>query len=284
MFGHFGFPALGVLGSAWATTVSRWFMAGLLLVLGWHDVRRYLERRAPNLLDPRPLGRMLRLGSPIGAQMVLEVGVFGAVALLMGSLGIAQVAAHQVVLNLASLTFMVPLGVSGAAAVIVGHAVGRADVAAVRRSTWSALVVGAGFMACMALLLAGAPRMLAGLYTTDPAVLALAVLLLPIAGVFQVFDGLQVVSIGLLRGLGDTHVPVIVNIVGFWCIGMPVSLWLGLGLGYGAVGLWWGLVVGLVIVATFLIARVKQRESRDLARVIIDEQARPKPAQNVLVD
>jgi MATE family multidrug resistance protein len=284
VFGHFGFPALGVLGSAWATTVSRWFMAGLLLVLGWHDVRRYLERRAPNLLDPRPLGRMLRLGSPIGAQMVLEVGVFGAVALLMGSLGIAQVAAHQVVLNLASLTFMVPLGVSGAAAVIVGHAVGRADVAAVRRSTWSALVVGAGFMACMALLLAGAPRMLAGLYTTDPAVLALAVLLLPIAGVFQVFDGLQVVSIGLLRGLGDTQVPVIVNIVGFWCIGMPVSLWLGLGLGYGAVGLWWGLVVGLVIVATFLIARVKQRESRDLARVIIDEQARPKSAQNVLVD
>ena len=139
-------------------------------------------------------------------------------------------------------------------------------------------------MACMALLLIGAPRMLAGLYTTDAAVLALAVLLLPIAGVFQVFDGLQVVSIGLLRGLGDTHVPVIVNIVGFWCIGMPVSLWLGLGLGYGAVGLWWGLVVGLVMVAVFLILRVKQRESRDLARVIIDEQARPKPDANVLVD
>jgi multidrug resistance protein, MATE family len=166
--------------------------------------------------------------------------------------------------------------VSGAAAVIVGHAVGRGDVAGVRRSTWAALVVGAGFMACMALLLITAPGALARLYTSDPTVLALAVLLLPIAGVFQVFDGLQVVALGLLRGLGDTRVPVIVNIVGFWCIGMPVSLWLGFGLGYGAIGLWWGLVVGLLMVAVFLILRLKQRESRDLERVIIDEQTRPK--------
>jgi MATE family multidrug resistance protein len=251
-------------------------MAALMLWLGWSYIHPYLQRRAPNLLDPRPIGRMLWLGSPIGAQMVLEVGAFGAVALFMGWLGIDQVAAHQVVLNLASLTFMVPLGVSGAAAVIVGHAVGRGDVAGVRRSTWAALVVGAGFMACMALLLITAPRALAGLYTSDATVLALAVLLLPIAGVFQVFDGLQVVALGLLRGLGDTRVPVIVNIVGFWCIGMPVSLWLGFGLGHGAVGLWWGLVVGLLMVAVFLILRLKQRESRDLERVIIDEQTRPK--------
>jgi MATE family multidrug resistance protein len=108
-------------------------------------------------------------------------------------------------------------------------------------------------------------------YTNDPAVLALAVLLMPIAGVFQVFDGLQVVSIGLLRGLGDTRVPVVVNMVGFWCIGMPVSLTLGFVFGYGAVGLWWGFVVGLAIVATFLIVRVRQREQHDLARVVIDE-------------
>jgi len=276
VFGHWGFAATGVLGSAWATTVSRWFMAAMLLALGWRDVRPYLERCAPNLLDPRPIARMLWLGSPIGAQMVLEVGTFSTVALLMGWLGVTQVAAHQVALNLASLTFMVPLGVSGAAAVIVGHAVGQGDVAGVRRATRAALVVGAGFMAGMALLLIGAPGLLARAYTSDPAVLALAVLLLPIAGVFQVFDGLQVVSIGLLRGLGDTQVPVIANIVGFWCIGIPVSLWLGFGAGYGAVGLWWGLVVGLVMVATFLIWRVKQRESRDLARIIIDEQARPK--------
>jgi multidrug resistance protein, MATE family len=272
VYGKLGFAASGVLGSAWATTASRWVMAAMMLVLGWRYIRPYLARLAPNLLDPRPIGRMLRLGSPIGAQMVLEVGAFGTVALFMGWLGVDQVAAHQVALNLASLTFMVPLGVSGAAAVIVGQAVGRGDAAGVRRSTWAALVVGAGFMALMALLLIAAPGALARLYTSDPGVLALAVLLLPIAGVFQVFDGLQVVSIGLLRGLGDTQIPVIVNIVGFWCLGMPVSLWLGFGLEYGAVGLWWGLVVGLVMVAIFLIVRVKQRESRDLARVIIDER------------
>ena len=105
--------------------------------------------------------------------------------------------------------------------------------------------------------------------------LALAVLLMPIAGVFQVFDGLQVVAIGLLRGLGDTRVPMLVNIVGFWCIGMPASLWLGFGVGYGAVGLWWGLVAGLVMVATFLLVRVRQQEQRDLARVVIDDEHHP---------
>jgi MATE family multidrug resistance protein len=127
-------------------------------------------------------------------------------------------------------------------------------------------------------LLIGFPRSLAGIYTQDAAVLALAALLLPIAGVFQVFDGLQVVSLGLLRGLGDTRVPMIANVAGFWCIGMPVSLWLGFGLDYGAPGLWWGLVVGLVMVATFLMLRIRQREQRDLERVIIDEQAKPNAA------
>jgi len=274
VYGSLGFAPLGVLGSAWATTVSRWFMAAMLLALGWSDVRVYLARRAPNLLDRRALGRMLKLGSPIGAQMVLELGAFGTVALLMGWLGVVQVAAHQVALNLASLTFMVPLGVSSAAAVVVGHAVGRGDADGVRRSTSAALLVGVGFMAVAGALFIYAPRLLARLYTSDAAVLALTARLLPIAGVFQIFDGVQVVSIGLLRGLGDTRVPVITNVVGFWCIGMPVSLWLGFGAGYGAVGLWWGLVVGLVMVATFLIWRVRQRESRDLERVIIDEHAR----------
>ncbi len=271
IYGELGFPAMGLLGSAWATTVSRWFMAALLLVLGWRHLSHYLRRLAPNLLDAAAFARMLRIGLPIGAQFVLESGAFGVVALLMGWLGVTQVAAHQVVLNLASLTFMVPLGVASAAAVIVGHAVGRGDAGGVRRSTVAALAVGAGFMALMAVLLIGAPELLSRAYTSDPGVLALAVLLMPIAGVFQVFDGLQVVSIGLLRGLGDTRVPMLVNIVGFWCIGIPVSLTLGFVVGYGAVGLWWGLVVGLVMVATFLIVRVRQHEQHDFARVVIDE-------------
>jgi MATE family multidrug resistance protein len=271
IYGELGFPAMGLNGSAWATTVSRWFMAALLLVLGWPHLGTYLRRAAPNLFDTAAIGRMLFLGAPIGVQFVLESGAFGVVGLLMGWLGVNQVAAHQVVLNLASLTFMVPLGVASAAAVIVGHAVGRGDAGGVRRSTVAALAGGASVMALMAVLLIGAPGGLSRADTSDPNVLALTVLLMPIAGVFQVFDGLQVVSVGLLRGLGDTQVPMITNIVGFWCIGMPVSLWLGFGLRYGAVGLWWGLVVGLVMVASFLLLRVRQRERRDIVRLVIDE-------------
>ncbi len=275
IFGKLGFPALGVFGSAWATMASRWVMAVLLLAFGWRDLRPYLRALAPRLFDARAMGRMLKIGTPIGAQMLLEGGAFGAVALLMGWLGVAQVAAHQVAINLASLTFMVPLGVSSAAAVIVGHAVGRGDADGVRRSTFAALGIGAGFMLLTAVVLVGIPDLLAGMYTEDTAVLQLAVVLLPIAGVFQVFDGLQVVAIGLLRGLGDTRVPMIVNVVGFWCIGIPISLWLGFVLELGAVGLWWGLVAGLFIVAMFLIVRVRQREQQDLARVLIDEHVGP---------
>lgn len=274
IYGNFGFPPLGVIGSAWATTTSRWLMAALLLALGWPTLARYLSHVAPNLLDIKPIWRMLKLGLPIGTQMMLEGGVFHVMALLMGWLGVLQVAAHQIALNLASLAFMVPLGVSSAAAVIVGHAVGRGDAEGVRRSTVASLAVGASFMLTTGALFVLAPRPLAALYTPDEAVLALAVLLLPLAGLFQVFDGLQVVSIGLLRGLGDTRMPMIVNVVGFWCIGMPVSLWLGFGLDYGAVGLWWGLVVGLIAVAVFLIVRVRQRERYGLERVIIDEHAK----------
>jgi MATE family multidrug resistance protein len=169
---------------------------------------------------------------------------------------------------------MVPLGVSSAAAVIVGHAVGRGDAEGVRRATVASLAVGAGFMLFTGGLFILAPAPLAGLYTSDALVLALAALLLPLAGLFAVFDGLQVVAIGLLRGLGETRMPMIVNVIGFWCIGMPVSLWLGFGLDYGAVGLWWGLVVGLVIVAVFLIVRVRQREKHGLERIMIDEHAK----------
>ncbi len=284
IFGHLGFDAMGVIGSAWATTVSRWLMAVLLLALGWRTLRPYLRERAPNLLDAKPLGRMLALGFPIGAQMMLEGGAFNIVALLMGWLGVVQVAAHQIALNFASLTFMVPLGVSAAAAVIVGHAVGRGDPEGVRRSTLASLAVGAGFMLCTAVLLVSAPHFLAGLYTPDAVVLALAAVLLPIAGVFQVFDGLQVVAIGLLRGLGDTRMPMIVNVIGFWCIGIPVSLWLGFGLDYGAVGLWWGLVVGLGVVAVFLIVRVRQREHHGLTRLIIDEHAKAALRTDSVVD
>ena len=280
IFGHFGFPAMGVIGSAWATLLSRWCMAALLLALAWPHVGAYLRRPAPNVLEAKPILRVVRLGAPIGAQMMFEFGAFAFVALLMGRLGVVQVAAHQVAINLASLTFMVPLGVSSAAAVIVGHAVGRQDPDAVRRSTAAALHVGAAFMAVTAVLFVGLPEPLARLYTDEPDVLALAAVLLPIAGVFQVFDGMQVVALGLLRGLGDTRVPMLINVIAFWLVAIPVSLGLGFGLGHGATGLWWGLVVGLAVVAVTLVLRLRQRERRELVRIVIDEHA-PSPLREL---
>jgi MATE family multidrug resistance protein len=271
IFGNFGFPALGVLGSAWATSVSRWLMAGLMLALGWRYLLPYLGSLASNVFALRPVMRMLHVGAPIGVQMLLEFGAFATIALLMGWLGVVQVAAHQVAINLASQTFMVAIGISSAAAVVVGHAVGRGDTQGVHRSSLAALMLGVGFMTFTALAFVSVPSVLAGVYTDQVEVLRLAAALIPIAGVFQVFDGIQAVSLGLLRGLGDTRVPMVVSIVGFWCLGMPVSLWLAFGLGQGAIGLWWGLVVGLAIVAVVLVLRIKHREGRELERLMIDE-------------
>jgi multidrug resistance protein, MATE family len=275
IYGELGFPALGVLGSAWATLVCRWLMAGLLLALGWKSLRPYLRQLSRSVFDAGPMLRLLRLGVPIGAQVFLEWAVFGTVAFLMGAFGTVQVAAHQIAINLASLTFMVPLGVSSAAAVIVGHAVGSGDVAGVRRSALAALLIGVGFMVSTSALFFFFPALLASIYTDHATVLALAALLLPIAGLFQIFDGAQVVALGVLRGLGDTQWPVAIAIVGFWLCGMPVSLWLAYVAGLGAIGLWWGLVAGLAAVAVFLLMRIRYRLRSAVVRVQIDELSSP---------
>jgi MATE family, multidrug efflux pump len=266
-------PAFGVLGSAWATTAGRWILLGSLLILARRDILPHLTRRYPEVWGLAPLGRMLRLGLPIGCQYVLEFGAFAAVALMMGWLGTRQMAGHQVAINLASLTFMVPLGVGDAASVLVGHAVGRADPGAARQSARAALVCGVGFMTCTALVFLTLPRVLAALYTTDPGVVAVAASLIPLAGLFQVFDGLQVVAGGILRGLGETRVAMLVNLLGYWVLGLPVSYLLGFVAGQGAVGLWWGLVVGLGVVATVLLSRVRVALRRRQRRVDIDTPA-----------
>jgi MATE family multidrug resistance protein len=195
---------------------------------------------------------------------------FAVIALLMGGLGVVQMAAHQVTINLASLTFMVPLGVSSAAAVHVGRAIGAGDEVGARRAAAAGLLIGAGFMSLMAALFIGLPRLLATAYTPVEDVVVLAAVLIPIAGCFQIFDGLQVVSAGVLRGAGDTRAPLLVNIVGFWCIGLPTSLVFAFRLGYGPQGLWWGLVVGLGSVAVFLLTRVAWKFRGHIARVEVE--------------
>ncbi|HEY0780105.1 MAG TPA: MATE family efflux transporter [Gemmatirosa sp.] len=269
IYGHGGAPALGAVGSAWASTVSRWLMLGALYVAARGELRPVLRPWWPGAWHAAALAPALRLGLPLGAQQALEYGAFGAVGLLMGRLGTVPMAGHQATLNLASLTFMVPLGVSAAAAVRVARAVGAGDAPGARRAAGAATAVGVGFMAASAGVLLAAPRALAGLYTDDAGVLALAATLIPIAGVFQVFDGLQVVSLGVLRGLGDTRVPAAVNVVGFWLFGIPLGAWLGLRSGAGPRGLWWGLVAGLAAVGGILALRVRARLAGPVARVAV---------------
>jgi MATE family multidrug resistance protein len=270
IFGRLGFPPLGVAGSAWATAISRWVMVLGLLGISWRLVAPYLTRLRPETLDASALWRMFALGAPVGLQYQLEFGAFATIALLMGRLGTIEMAGHQIALNLASLTFMVPLGVAGAAAVLVGQAVGRGDERGARASARTSLIAGVGFMGVSALLMLLFPGTIAHLYTTDVGAGAIAAMLIPIAGVFQVFDGVQAVSGGILRGLGDTRTPMLVNIVGFWLAGIPISLYLGFHTTLGPAGLWWGLVAGLVIVAGILLVRLRISLARRMERVMID--------------
>jgi MATE family multidrug resistance protein len=270
IFGHLGAPALGVAGSALATVISRWVMCVVLLVLAWPELRPHLIALDPASLARRPLWRMLVLGLPIGLQQFLEFSAFGAVGLLMGIFGAVQVAAHQVALNLAALTFMVPLGVSAAAAVRVGHAIGAGDAPRSRRAARIAYVLGAGFMSTTAVLFLTLPRQLAALFSTDAQLIAIAGALIPIAGVFQIFDGLQAVGAGVLRGLGDTRVPLIAMLSGYWIIGVPVSVVLGFRTALGPQGLWWGFVAGLAAVGLFLLIRVRILFARGVSRIHVD--------------
>ena len=273
IYGNLGSPVLGVGGSSLATSISRWAMALTLLAVAGRDIYGRLTPWRPETGAIGPLIRMLRLGIPIGLQYSLEYGAFYAAALLMGVLGTTQLAAHQIAINLASFTFMVPLGVSTATAVLVGQAIGAGDEARARRSAIAGIVIGTAFMCLSGLVFHFFPQALARTYTRDAAVIGLAATLIPIAGVFQVFDGIQAVAAGVLRGIGDTHAPAIINVVGFWLIGLPVSWLLAFRYGGGAIGLWWGIVVGLAAVAIILLVRVRVRLGRSMRRVIIDDVA-----------
>lgn len=265
-----GIPAMGAVGSAWSTAIARWLMFLMLLRLSWPRLGSYLRPLRETTLARRPLLQMVALGAPIGAQFTLEAGAFNAIAILMGWLGTTALAGHEIALNIASLTFMVPMGTGAAAATLVGQAIGAGDADRARRAAAASLACGIGFMVLSAGVLLTIPQLLARAFTTEAAAAAMAASLIPLAGIFQVFDGTQVVSAGVLRGIGDTQAPVVINLLGFWLLGVPVSLWLGFGRDMGAPGLWWGLVVGLAAVAVILTARVQVRFGRGVGRVVVE--------------
>jgi MATE family multidrug resistance protein len=267
VYGHLGSPPLNARGSAIATLISRWAAAAALLLLAKRELTPRFLPIVPGVADRVALWSMLKLGAPIGAQQMLEAAAFGAIGFLMGRLGMNELAGHQVAITLAALTFMVPVGVGAAASVRVGRAVGAGDSAGARAASHAAYVCGVGFMCLTALAFLFFPRQLARMMTSDPAVIAIAATLIPVAGVFQVFDGGQAVGAGVLRGLGDTRVPLISMLGGYWLLGLPISTWLGLRTPMREVGLWWGFVVSLGAVAIFLLLRIRVLLTRDVRRV-----------------
>jgi MATE family, multidrug efflux pump len=260
IYGHLGAPTLGVEGSAWATTLARTWMAGFLLVAITLE-----HRRRDELASPKPIGgggaldiarikRLVSLGFPAASQVTLEVGVFAAATALAGKLDPVSSGSHQIALNIAALAFMVPLGLSSAGAVRVGHAIGARDESRAVLAGWTALATGAVIMAIIGLVLFLWPVVLISAFTTDQRVIDIGVRLLAIAAAFQLFDGTQAVVTGVLRGIGETRMPMVINVIGHWLFGLPVGYALCFWYAWGVLGLWIGLSIGLIFTALVLTA------------------------------
>jgi MATE family multidrug resistance protein len=255
IYGNLGMPTLGVVGAAYATVVSRLVLAFSLL-----GIILYHERDNPSGLHDVPyrweanrVWQLFRLGWPVALQITLEVGVFAAASALAARIGPLASAANQVVLNIAGLIFMIPFGLGSAAAVRVGQAMGRRDAAGVRRAGWAALGLASVVMVASAILFFTVPAQLIGIYSRDPSVIEVGIVLLFICSVFQLFDGLQTVATGALRGLGDTRTAMVLNLVGHWVIGLPIGYTLCFNQGWGVAGLWTGLSVGLILIGAALL-------------------------------
>ena len=272
IFGHFGLPALGLVGSGLGSTITWLIMCAALIAVISTDrrFRRFHLFGHWWRFDRQRTVAMIKLGWPIGATMGLEIGVFALAAYFMGWIGAPAVAAHAVALQLAALTFMVPLGLGQAATVRVGLALGRKDEAGVARAGWTAWVLGLLFMATMALVMWGIPRQLITLFLEDaPAnavVIGLAVSFLRVAAAFQLVDGAQVIGAGMLRGLHDTRWPLLFALVGYWVVGLGIGSWLAFAADWKGVGIWIGLASGLAVVAGLMLARWLLRDRLGLTR------------------
>ena len=264
IYGHWGAPAMGLEGSGYATSLARLYMAAAMFAAVLWEERKsdYLLFAVSWRPDWTRLRELVRLGLPATGQIAFEGAVFGVVTVMAAKLDPVSLAAHGIAVQVISTTFMVALGVSSAAAVRVGQAVGRKDVRDAVAAGWAALAVAGAFMTAAGVLLWVAPAFIVRLFIADAAVVAAGATLLRIAAFFELFDGLQVVATGALRGVGDTATPMIVHIIGYWLIGMPIVYVFCFTLGWGAAGIWIGLSVALILIGVALAAVWKVRSSR----------------------
>ncbi len=268
IYGKWGAPAMGVVGSGWSTALARLYMALVLVgYLLWYDRRHRTELlKTPVNIDFMRIRRLIILGLPAATQITLEISVFALTAALIGRLGAVPLAAHQIALNTVAFTYMVPLGISSAAAVRVGQAIGRKDPAGAADAGGAAIFVGAAFMLAASVLLLVFPRAIARMYTPDEAVIGTTILLLAAGAAFQLFDGLQTVATGALRGAGDTRTPMLCHFAAYWIIGLPLGAWLCFRRHWGAFGLWAGLSLALILIGIVLLLAWR-RTVRNLAQL-----------------
>ncbi|HUK47022.1 MAG TPA: MATE family efflux transporter [Terriglobales bacterium] len=266
IYGHMGFRAEGITGSGWSTCIARIYMASVMAItLAWVEAKR--PRMQQVRIRAARIWELLKLGSPAAGQILVEIGAFSGATALCAKLGPVPLSGHEIALNCAAFTFMVPYGISSAAAVRVGQQLGRHDPDGARRAGWSAVALGVGFMACAGVVFVSIPKIIARAFSPDPAVVHIGAQLLLVAAAFQLFDGLQVVTTGALRGAGDTKTPMFANLIAYWFIGIPLGCFLCFYLGWGAVGIWIGLCTGLMIIGSVLLAAWRKKTFRELRQV-----------------
>ena len=265
IYGKWGAPAMGMVGSGWSTAIARVYMAGVLIAhLFWYDRKHRTELlKTPVDIDLRRIKQLIALGIPAAMQFTLESGVFATVTALIARLGAIPLATHQIALNTVAFTYMVPLGIASAAAVRVGQALGRRDPRGASAAGGTAIFVGAAFMTLAGIVLVSVPRWIARIYTADELVIRSTAALLAAGAAFQLFDGIQSVATGALRGAGDTRTPMLCHFTAYWIIGLPLGAWLCFRRGWGALGLWIGLSLALILIGIVLLV-VWRRKVRHL--------------------
>lgn len=256
IYGHWGMPKMGLNGTGVATSVSRLFMAvAMIAYVLWFNLYKPYLKRKDTTQNGFFLKEIFRVGLPSGFQYAFEVGAFAAAAIIIGWYGKYELAAHQVAINIASVTYMIATGISAGGSIAVGDALGRKHKTDLLKSGRAALIMGTLFMGGCGLLFAVANHFIVGLYTHDEQVAGMAANLIWIAALFQLSDGIQCVSLGVLRGIADTKVPTLVTVIAYWVIGIPAGLWMAEYFDIGLYGIWFGLSLGLTFSAVMLTMR-----------------------------
>jgi multidrug resistance protein, MATE family len=264
IYGNLGFPALGLNGAGWATLISRIMMGMIMAYYVWNS-KRYkpysLSLGFKKISFPM-FSKLIKIGVPTGFQFIFEVGAFSAAAIMMGWIGVTALAAHQIAINLASISYMMASGLSTAAMIRVGNQLGKNDIRHLRDAGFTAFVMVAIFMSVAAIIFIGFREFLPSLYIDDVSVIQMSATLLIIAGFFQLSDGVQVVGLGALRGMSDVKIPTIVTLIAYWVIGLPLGYVLAFSFGMKEIGIWVGLLIGLTVTGIMLLIRFHKLSQR----------------------